>query len=289
MTRRREGGRRARADAPQEQFSRRPTRGSRGWVAPWRPRSSSPRTRRPPGGSRGLLPGIPIHRPRSVPFPTRFLPFQRRRQGRCAGAPPLHPLLPVTTQHLPHRASAAVLPASMGSCCGDLLDHLPELQPPSMSATYCCRSPLTRVLSPDHSIPPSPAQPPPPPGFDAPSTRNAGVIDRCSWPSAAARAGRAHGRPPRRGGHAPPWRIHPRKIHAACAAPQKTRLTRGSFAEYRVIIAVRCGISAGSCGASRLHPEAQRPPTASAAPPRCGMRRILPAGRRLTGAVVVGA
>jgi hypothetical protein len=31
--------------------------------------------------------------------------------------------------------------APMGSCCGDLLDHLPELPPPVTSATSCCRSP----------------------------------------------------------------------------------------------------------------------------------------------------
>jgi hypothetical protein len=147
------------------------------------------------------LPRSPSTAPAWFHSPLDFYPSSAA--GRDAAPVPL---LPVTAQHPPHRAFAAVLPASMGSCCGGLLDHLPELQPPATSATSCCRSPplctFTRFRSPDHPIPPPPAQPPPPPpGFDAPSTRNAGVIDRCSWPSAAARAGRARGRPPRRGGH----------------------------------------------------------------------------------------
>jgi hypothetical protein len=50
-----------------------------------------------------------------------------------------------------------------------------------------------------------------------PASLHAHGIERRSWPSAAARAGRARGRRPWQGGarpcQAPPWRIHPRKKH----------------------------------------------------------------------------
>jgi hypothetical protein len=41
-----------------------------------------------------------------------------------------------------HKKDFVWAAASMGSCCGDLLDHLPELPLPMTSATSCCWSPL---------------------------------------------------------------------------------------------------------------------------------------------------